>query len=197
VGLQAGSFPSSQGDGLSVTCVDPKGSQEGLRRYEQTAHTWPTDPTAVPVPVRADAMILPRFPHDAAIGADPIRSLRTLNIHTVVDEAFGTLRAYPRYDEEDAGDVEADIDVRTERGDPGYLTQEQEYGARLLADERRLAYVALTRAKHDILLTFAETPSDPRVALDDQQVDPESKASNFWLELWDLFRGRSGCVPAG
>ncbi|MFT8787866.1 MAG: UvrD-helicase domain-containing protein [Bifidobacterium psychraerophilum] len=197
VGLQAGSFPSSQGDGLSVTCVDPKGSQEGLRRYEQTAHTWLTDPTAVPVPVRADAMILPRFPHDAAIGADPISSLRTLNIHTVVDEAFGTLRAYPRYDEEDAGDAEADIDVRTEGGDPGYLTQEQEYGARLLADERRLAYVALTRAKHDILLTFAETPSDPRVALDDQQVDPESKASNFWLELWDLFRGRSGCVPAG
>ena len=37
------------------------------------------------------------------------------------------------------------------------MTQSEEYGRRLHADERRLAYVALTRARYEALLTYSET----------------------------------------
>ena len=53
------------------------------------------------------------------------------------DEVFGTLRTM------NVDDMEG-VDP-----DGLYLTQSEEYGRRLHADERRLAYVALTRARHE------------------------------------------------
>lgn len=192
VGLKDGSFPSSQGDHLSITRIDENNAQEdndyASIRYEQTANSWLSDPTAVPVPVRADAMILPRLPHDASLDSDPVQTIGNLTLDAIVDEAFGTLRPFPSVDE-----LQQDVPHHSEH----FLTQMQEYGARQHDDERRLAYVAITRAKHDILLTFAATPSDPMAALDTQQVDVEGVASNFWVELRDLFIRNNSCVPSG
>ena len=92
----------------------------------------------MPVPVRADADILPRFPHDAPIGGNPVELLDGLDDAEVIDdEVFGTLRTMAVDDMEGM--------------DPAslYLTQQEEYGRRLHADERRLAYVALTRARYE------------------------------------------------
>jgi DNA helicase-2/ATP-dependent DNA helicase PcrA len=192
VGLKSGSFPSQQGDRLKITRIDADHQSDSgtytMPRYEQTANSWLSDPTAVPVPVRADAMILPRFPHDASPEANPLMNLDGMRIDDIVDEAFGTLRAFPTQQE-----LENGIPSRS----PNFLTQAQEYGGRQHDDERRLAYVALTRAKHDILLTFAKTPSDPTIALDDEQVEMESVASNFWLELHEMFLHDERCVPSG
>ncbi|WP_034253105.1 ATP-dependent helicase [Bifidobacterium crudilactis] len=189
VGLKSGSFPSKQGDQLKITRIEQsQGVGLTAPRYEQTANSWLSDPTAVPVPVRADALILPRFPHDVSLEVDPVQSLKTLKLEDIVDEAFGALREY-----KSAQEIEEGLQASA----PTFLTQLQEYGARQHDDERRLAYVALTRAKHDILLTFAQTPGDPLAALDDQQVDMADVASNFWLELHDLFQHHDGCVPSG
>ena len=65
------------------------------------------------------------------------------------------------------------------------MTQSEEYGRRLHADERRLAYVALTRARHEALLTYSETnveSRDPRAVGERKQV---AKPSNFWQEVYD------------
>ena len=106
--------------------------------YHETAKTWLTDPAAVPVPVRVDADILPRFPHDALVGGNPLEALEMLEDAEIIDdEVFGTLRNMS------VDDMEG-IDP-----DGLYLTQIEEYGRRLHADERRLAYVALTRARHE------------------------------------------------
>ena len=61
-----------------------------------------------------------------------------------------------------------------------YLTQIEEYGRRLHADERRLAYVALTRARHERCFTLQRQrmrkARDPRAVGDRKRV---SKPSNF------------------
>ena len=201
VGLSKGDFPSSQGDYLRVD-ADPdhpgRLGDDGSwtpPEYRESARTWLSDPAAVPVPMRVDAGILPRFPHDAAVGAsnetgeasDPIAALGALDdVETIDDEVFGSMRA--------ADDTASDADR-----DVWYLTQGEEYGRRLHADERRLAYVALTRAKTDALLTFCESGSvsrDPVAAGLTKPLDVERKASDFWLEVHDALAGRAGRVTA-
>ena len=154
--MSDGTFPSSQGDSLNVT-VDEE-HLNGLNNgewtppeYAETAKTWLQNPAAVPVPVRVDAGILPRFPHDALVDGDPIEALASLDdAETIDDEVFGTLRSLQIDDMEGM--------------DPTglYLTQSEEYGRRLHADERRLAYVALTRARHEVLLTFSVHSEESR-----------------------------------
>ena len=47
----------------------------------------------MPVPVRVDADILPRFPHDALVGWNPLETLDALEDAEIIDdEVFGTLR---------------------------------------------------------------------------------------------------------
>ena len=178
VGLKAGAFPSNQGDHLAVRLDEqhPGGLHDGAwvaPEYRETARTWLSDPAAVPVPVRADADILPRFPHDAPSQGDPIGALRALDdVELIDDEVYGSLRQ--------CGD-----DVEAVDPDTWYLTQEEEYGRRLHADERRLAYVALTRARNDVLLTYSRTSEpgrDPRVLSEKHR---EAAPSNFWLEVHD------------
>ena len=182
VGMRDGTFPSSQGDRLSVKTDEdhPGGRRDGVwepPEYFEKAHTWLEDPSAVPVPVRADADILPRFPHDAPIGGNPVESLDGLDDAEVIDdEVFGTLRTMAVDDMEGM--------------DPAslYLTQQEEYGRRLHADERRLAYVALTRARYEALLVYSgcnETSRDSRLAEGKKSAAP----SNFWLETRDSMNG--------
>lgn len=179
VGMTDGGFPTNKGSDLRVV-VDEEhlnGFQDGVwtpPEYHETAKTWLTDPAAVPVPVRVDADILPRFPHDALVGGNPLEALEMLEDAEIIDdEVFGTLRNMS------VDDMEG-IDP-----DGLYLTQIEEYGRRLHADERRLAYVALTRARHEALLTCSATNAesrDPRAVGDRKRV---SKPSNFLVEVRD------------
>lgn len=179
VGMTDGGFPSNKGDNLSVVVDEThlNGFQDGVwtpPEYRENAKTWLTNPAAVPVPVRVDADILPRFPHDALVGWNPLEALEALEDAEIIDdEVFGTLRTM------NVDDMEG-VDP-----DGLYLTQSEEYGRRLHADERRLAYVALTRARHEALLTYSETnveSRDPRAVGERKQV---AKPSNFWQEVYD------------
>lgn len=93
-----GGFPTNKGSDLRVV-VDEEhlnGFQDGVwtpPKYHETAKTWLNDPAAVPVPVRVDADILPRFPHDALVGGNPLEALEMLEDAEIIDdEVFGTLR---------------------------------------------------------------------------------------------------------
>ena len=194
VSMQSGVFPSNQG-GLHV---EPDAEHPGggageswtPPEYKATVRSWADDPAAVPAPVRVDAGILPRFPHDANPDDAPVETLRALDdVEVIDDEFYGDLRS------KDIGD---DMDV----ADPSswYLTQEEEYGRRLLADERRLAYVALTRAKKDALLTYSQysiLDRDPSQYLNRPGKRPSaSKPSVFWTEMQDSLCHESGLVSA-
>lgn len=191
VDMHAGGFPSNTGDRLAIVPDEryPGGFNERNEwvapEYTEKARTWLRNPTAVPVPVRVDAAILPKFPYDASDG-DPISSLDLLDdVEQIDDEVFGSMR----------GMYEA-----IENADPDgwYLTQSEEYARRLHADERRLAYVALTRARHDALLTYSRY-NDPhrnpaRVPLKRGSGSHKSdvrKPSNFWTEIHDALHVRS------
>ena len=194
VSMQSGVFPSNQG-GLHVELdAEHPGGGAGESwtppEYKATVRSWADDPAAVPAPVRVDAGILPRFPHDANPDDAPVETLRALDdVEVIDDEFYGDLRS------KNIGD---DMDV----ADPSswYLTQEEEYGRRLLADERRLAYVALTRAKKDALLTYSQysiLDRDPSQYLNRPGKRPSaSKPSVFWTEMQDSLCHESGLVSA-
>lgn len=188
VGLSEGAFPSNQGDHLAVVpdADHPGGVEHGrwtAPEYHERALTWLDDPTAVPVPVRADAGILPRFPHDASIDGDPLDTLTELDdVELIDDEIYGSLRA--------VGDGVDDVDP-----DSWHLTQEEEYGRRLHADERRLMYVALTRARRDVLLTYSRTGEESRDPTSLGAKPRMAKPSNFWLEIHDAIRAHDAAAP--
>ncbi|KAB8287783.1 ATP-dependent DNA helicase [Bifidobacterium ramosum] len=194
VGMADGRFPSGQG-GLSITPDErhPGGADGDVwtpPEYHATVPTWLDDPSSVPVPVRVDAGILPRFPHDAEPGGDATDALRMLDdVEVIDDEIYGDLRAADLGDETDAVDP-----------DSWYLTQQEEYGRRLLADERRLAYVALTRARRDALLTYsvyASADRDPRPLFADGKPRGARKPSVFWTEVHDALAGHAGAIGVG
>ena len=188
VGLNAGGFPSNQGDHLKVMLDDnhPGGTEQGqwtAPEYHESADSWLTSPVAVPVPVRADAGILPRFPHDADVHGDPIDSLRNLDdVELIDDEVFGSMREF--------GDGVEEVDPQS-----WYLTQSEEYGRRLHADERRLAYVALTRARNDALLTYCRyTGESSRDCTNVPKGSRAASPSNFWLEVHDALHGHDHAI---
>lgn len=174
-GLTAKGFPSNQGDSLNVS-IERYGKTDVDGRwtppeYQETAHTWLEDRTAVPVPVRVDSAILPRFPHDADVDGDAIMQLNVLDtVERVYQEVYASGKDDPV---EDAADDADDV----------FLSQREEYGRRLHADERRLMYVALTRAKHAALLTFsAETNNLSRMTT---TLDPDDLADDLTDDLAD------------
>lgn len=193
VGMAAGTFPSSKG-GLRVEADPdhPGTTAQGVwtpPEYRTSVATWLDDPAAVPVPVRVDAGILPRFPHDADPAAPSHEALSLLDdVEVIDDEIYGDMRGKDIGDDMDAVDP-----------DSWYLTQGEEYGRRLLADERRLAYVALTRARHDALLTYSKLSSDgrdPRPLFAGTRKPSASKPSVFWSEVHDSMLHRPDIVPA-
>lgn len=196
VGMGGGMFPSNKSR-LTIMPDDrhPGGISERSGRwtppeYHATVPTWLDDEAAVPVPVRVDAGILPRFPHDAEPGAEPSDTLGMLDdVEVIDDEIYGDMRGA------DIGDGMGETDP-----DTWYLTQSEEYGRRLLADERRLAYVALTRAKNDALLTYSRYPDaglDPRAVTQTGGRKPNAtKPSVFWTEICDSLCHRDDIVMA-
>lgn len=145
VDVAQGIFPSATGEHLHV-------NSEGSG-YTESATTWLEDCTAVPAPIRVDAAILPKFPSTAT--DDPVQSIHNIDdVETLDDEVFGTLRAYQQEHE----------GITKEDSSKWSLTQREEYGRRLHNDERRLMYVALTRAEHSALLTCARTTERTRDA---------------------------------
>ncbi|MDF7664548.1 UvrD-helicase domain-containing protein [Bifidobacterium sp. ESL0745] len=202
VGMKKGSFPSNQGDGLKVDIDDDYigGLREGSwqsPQYHETAKTWLDNPAAVPVPVRADADILPRFPHDVGVGDDPLEALSALaDVETVANESEGLMRLFDAIDGDD-GDLSTIGGIAgPASGSANYLSQQEEYGRRLHADERRLAYVALTRAREEVLMTYsrhADLSRDSRDAGTRNSANP----SNFFSEVHDALSYRDGVVAVG
>lgn len=173
-------FPSNQGDYLNVKLADDSktpsaGSPDASGawqppEYTEQANTWLTSADMVPAPVRADADILPRFPHDATVGGDPVEALDAFDdTLTVADEVFGTGRDLPL------------DDMDTIDKNQLFLTQREEYGRRLHEDERRLAYVAVTRAKHEVLVTAAKYNTTDMIASGGRP----TPGSVFWQEMHD------------
>ncbi|NEG96767.1 AAA family ATPase [Bifidobacterium sp. SMB2] len=196
VGLKKRGFPSSQGDHLSVRPDDEHigGVKDGVwepPEYRETARTWLVDPTAVPVPIRVDSGILPRFPHDADVESDPIAELDGL----ATAEAIAT-EVFVADAEAIASVSAAGPDDTAPTGDEGrFLSQEEEYGRRLHADERRLMYVALTRARYDAMLTFSADGDMSSLPADDAKpLDVERAASNFWMEVHEAFAAHDRAV---
>ncbi|MDF7640573.1 UvrD-helicase domain-containing protein [Bifidobacterium sp. ESL0784] len=199
VGMKATSFPSNQGDRLKVDLDDEHigGLKDGVwqsPQYHETANTWLDNPAAVPVPVRADADILPRFPHDAGVGDDPLAALRKLsNVEIMGNESEGLMRAFDAMESADCNTLDGEVDSPAAGDGATYLSQQEEYGRRLHADERRLAYVALTRAREEVLMTYsrhAELSRDPEAA----GTGHESKPSNFFTEVHDALVYRDDAV---
>lgn len=189
VGMQKGAFPSNQGDSLAVHMDEdhPGGVHDGRwtpPQYQEQANTWIERPDAVPVPVRADADILPRFPHDAHYPAD-----------SRPDWFCDELDTVEKLSEEINGDELLRFDMATGRADGEentvFLSQHEEYGRRLHADERRLAYVALTRARKEVLLTYHATSSPLRHPDDDGSAKSRTDPSNFWTEVQDSLVGHA------
>ncbi len=186
VGMQERSFPSSVGDSLSIACDEdhPGGLHEGrwiAPEYRERAKTWLEYPDAVPVPVRADAGILPRFPHDASDIAR-LDSVERLNAEINGDD----MRVFDRNNGVGVDGVDGEgVDDA-----PPFLSQHEEYGRRLHADERRLAYVALTRAREDAMLSYHCSSSLLRDATNEQVGKVKDRPSNFWQEVHDSLAQR-------
>ena len=188
VDLASGIMPDNSKNGLHIELDEAHagGLVDGVwtpPEYRETnSKIWLTDETSVPAPIRVDADILPRFPHESEPGADPVEALARLeDVVQIDDEVFGSLR--------EVGDG-----VEDSNPDGWYLTQQHEYGRRLHADERRLAYVALTRARHDAMLsycTYRDRGRDPRSVPDGSQ---SKRASVFWQELYDALHTRPDAV---
>lgn len=200
VGLRKGAFPGGggpRGDRLSVEKVekDDKGDAAGeLPVYRETVgRTWLNEAEAVPAPVRVDRMILPRFPHDSDPDADPSVQLAGIrSFDQLYREIFG---------HKDEGDMDDDAGLQA------ILGQSHEYGRRRHADDRRLMYVALTRARYDVLVTYCENRSStgfdpfPGAGGDGKnKLSDAPGASNFWTEIHESITAAHGdrlCRPEG
>ncbi|BDR53407.1 hypothetical protein KIM372_13140 [Bombiscardovia nodaiensis] len=97
-----------------------------------------------------------------------------MTLTSLEDEVFGDLRRQTGFVDDEAASSPSDSDqstvidpqaVSAAPAIPDYLTQPEEYGQRQHKDERRLAYVALTRARHDLLVTFSAQPNNANPAL--------------------------------
>lgn len=189
VGLNDGAFPSSQGDELKVS----RNESEGKCSYNETAYAAISIASKVPVPLRVDADILPRFPHNADLetSMNPEISLADFKSAEQFDEEVYGSRASDLVDIakticDKAGIDESDLPdeikkvCESKRNGSLPLSQSQERGRALHADERHLMYVALTRAKFAALLTCSANTS---MALNDK--GSTKKSSVFWDEVYD------------
>lgn len=193
VGLNEGAFPNNQGDALRVTSVSaPK--NPGV--YKESAYATIEVASKVPVPMRVDADILPRFPHNADLetSMDPKKSLQNMTTVSEIDaEVYGSEAqemldlAEKFYEHEEAPEGAVPPRARemydaTMKTGTLPLSQVEERGRQLHIDERHLMYVALTRAKFTTLLTCSASN-----AMTKEDGGAESsrakKPSVFWQEM--------------
>ena len=133
-GMTSKSFPSQEAVRISQ-------AGDVLRVVE--SFPWIETAGAVPVPMRSDASILPPFPSDLEPGEDPVEALQRLDSCARVSEEVYA----PNKAELEQGEAGDDY--------PARLSLEEQYGKRAHAEERRLAYVAVTRSSGDVLLTYS------------------------------------------
>lgn len=176
VDVDESTFPVKKQSGLSISQLP---NEKGVIAYTQEATSWLTDPTLVPETIRADKDMLPLFPHYAR-NIDPYDALdRIHSIDELDEEIFGTLRK-----------VGALADGSSNENAGSFLTQKEETGKRLHDDERRLMYVALTRAKHEVLTTYAITSAE-----DEETEGKQSrKPSVFFQEVDNFIREEEAAV---
>lgn len=212
VGLNEGAFPSNQGDNLRVIATQ----QSGV--YRERAYATLEVASKVPVSMRVDANILPRFPHnvDLETSMEPQKSLKNmLTVDDIDAEVYGS-RAREMFDlaekfhEHEQAPVEAIPSEASKVYDAVMktgtlpLSQVEERGRALHIDERHLMYVALTRAKFAALLTCSQSNAMSVVENKENfansaasSVDESSnistsrvkKPSVFWQEMYDSMRG--------
>lgn len=211
VGLNEGAFPSNQGDNLRVIATQ----QSGV--YRERAYATLEVASKVPVSMRVDANILPRFPHDVDLetSMEPQKSLKNmLTVDDIDAEVYGS-RAREMFDlaekfhEHEQAPVEAIPSEASKVYDAVMktgtlpLSQVEERGRALHIDERHLMYVALTRAKFAALLTCSQSNAMSVVENKENfansaasSVDESSnistsrvkKPSVFWQEMYDSMR---------
>lgn len=183
VGLNEGAFPSSQGDGLRVKQT----KQDGV--YFESAYATLEIASKVPVPIRVDADILPRFPHNAdlSVSMNPQESLKNMETVEKIDaEIYGSRAqamldlAEKFYEREDVPEGAIPVEVRqiydaAMKTGTLPLSQVEERGRALHVDERHLMYVALTRAKFAALLTCSQSSA---MTADVNGEDSEDGAAN-------------------
>ena len=126
--LNQGTSPSNQGTNFGVSSFkDNDPIKQG--EYLSHARTWLTDPTDVPHPVRVDRDAVSYF-------AD-------------VDEFDSFIPTALALEEKVNGQLEGpEPDVERT-----VMSLREETGQSIIEDERRLMYVAVTRAKRDVLMT--------------------------------------------
>ncbi|MDO4913589.1 MAG: 3'-5' exonuclease, partial [Bifidobacteriaceae bacterium] len=148
--------------------------------YISTAKSWLEKPLETPVPARTDYHILPNFPHDSRAQTfdEVIRDIKNLLLdeqdlqrddldsRTIISVANNLVR--------EACENYNSISKNRHDIEDGYLSQREEYGTRRHIEERRLAYVAITRAKYDVLLLNVNSNSQNKPNI-----------SNFWQEVYD------------
>lgn len=183
VGLNEGAFPSSQGDGLRVKQT----KQDGV--YFESAYATLEIASKVPVPIRVDADILPRFPHNAdlSVSMNPQESLKNMETVEKIDaEIYGSRAqamldlAEKFYEREDVPEGAIPVEARqiydaAMKTGTLPLSQVEERGRALHVDERHLMYVALTRAKFAALLTCSQSSA---MTADVNGEDSEDGAAN-------------------
>lgn len=195
-------LPNSKRNGITVkggTLKKENWNREGLKGFNKaitvnsftaTANTWLTQASDVPVPVRADWDILPRFPHDLGDASEAIDALGHIDgLDRFEREYYGLDSSSQSDDEGDEADPDMPVDDGSADDGPAddeeeevYLSQKEEWGRRAHADARRLAYVAMTRASNDMLLTYSSN-DDSKWNTDFQKEEPDfSEASPFWSQ---------------
>ncbi|WP_018143480.1 UvrD-helicase domain-containing protein [Alloscardovia criceti] len=176
--MNKSTFPSSQGSYFSTDELYKDDPEPRFGRYLSHAHTWLTDPTAVPYPVRSDKDSVSRF---VDVEDFPKKIGDSAALEKLV---YGQIHLLER------GELSSTMSIR------------EESGQTVLEDERRLAYVAVTRAKRDVLITgFTQTMNamtdddDPvgyvlsldAIPAGQKLVTADvSKASLFWQECYDF-----------
>lgn len=171
--------PKRSGTRIDMDENHPGGWRDGrweAPRYRELAqHSWISDAVLVPTPVRVDAGILPALPPTFLDSGDA-------RVDEIGAMMFGPIRT--------KDGVPLDEDGEAVNEDACALSQAEEYGRRAHADERRLLYVALTRARHEVLVTCCASRS--------LQLTPQSRGktqpSVFWQEINDIVRGVQGVM---
>lgn len=162
--------------------------QEARHDFVTAASVWAVDDASVPYPVRSDASVLPAFPHGAVTGegADPLADIEDLgSLEELYQEVFA-----PR--PEDIGTPDSPTTRST--GVPAFLSLEERCGERAAADELRIAYVALTRSRGDLLVTCTAkpaplTPGSMSTPVGEAASSLRKDAGLFWQSIHNQTRG--------
>ncbi|WP_420836909.1 UvrD-helicase domain-containing protein [Alloscardovia theropitheci] len=125
--INNGTFPSNQGSHLSFEDVDDAEAYE-FGRYSTSAQTWVTDSTDVPYPVRVDKDAVAHFADIDEFSSQIPDGFELENL------------------------VDGKVAFRSSENLSDIMSLREESGQTVLEDERRLIYVAITRARRDVIM---------------------------------------------